>query len=188
MKTAFAAVLLASALYSQEPGKPGTRVDALPVADMNGQPAMVRTAGKITAVIFISAQCPVSNAYNERMQALYEKYKDQVEFVFINSNATEPVSDVVRHAREHGFTFRVWRDPGNRAADLLNAQFTPETYVIDREGLLRYHGRIDDSRDVAGVKVQNFALALDAVLAGKSVEAPEVKAFGCSIKRGKAST
>jgi hypothetical protein len=60
---------------------------------------------------------------------------------------------------------------------------TPEVYVLDKDGMLRYHGRIDDSQDPTGVKSQDLRAALDAVLAGKPVPNPQTRAFGCTIKR-----
>ncbi|MCX5724635.1 MAG: thioredoxin family protein, partial [Nitrospirae bacterium] len=59
----------------------------------------------------------------------------------------------------------------------------PEVYLLDQQGILQYHGRIDDH--MAEQKVTSFDLknALEAVLAGKKPEVPETKAHGCKIKR-----
>jgi hypothetical protein len=50
--------------------------------------------------------------------------------------------------------------------------------------MLRYHGRVDDNRNLARVTSQDLPAALDAIAAGKSLAVPETKAFGCTIKRG----
>ncbi|MEO8026279.1 MAG: redoxin, partial [Bryobacteraceae bacterium] len=55
--------------------------------------------------------------------------------------------------------------------------------VLDAHGVLRYHGAIDDSTNEARIKRQGLREALDALLAGKPVATPEIKAFGCVIKR-----
>jgi len=68
-------------------------------------------------------------------------------------------------------------------ADRFDAQVTPETFVIDSSGTIRYHGSIDDSMDESHVRVRRLRAALDALLAGKSLPATETKAFGCTIKR-----
>ena len=57
------------------------------------------------------------------------------------------------------------------------------TFVIDSNGVLVYHGRIDNSVDPSNVEMNDLANALDDVIAGKTVTKPEAKAFGCSIKR-----
>ena len=77
---------------------------------------------------------------------------------------------------------------GNAAADRFGATVTPESYVMDSTGTVRYHGQIDDSRNAARVRVRGLRMALDAVLDGKPVGIQETKAFGCSIKRVRGSS
>jgi len=48
---------------------------------------------------------------------------------------------------------------------------------------LLYHGRIDNSQNPDAIESNDLRQALDSALAGKPVEKPEAKAFGCSIKR-----
>jgi hypothetical protein len=134
--------------------------------------------------MFIATQCPVSNAYNERMAALSREYGAKgVAFVGINSNRQESVEEIAGHAAQHGFAFPVLKDVGNVQADHFGAQVTPEIYVYDPGWVLRYHGRIDDDRSGANVKSQDLRQALDAVLGGQPVPVAETKAFGCTIKR-----
>jgi hypothetical protein len=54
---------------------------------------------------------------------------------------------------------------------------------MDKDGVIRYHGYVDDSVTEARVHNHGLRLALDAVLAGKAVPVAETKAFGCTIKR-----
>ena len=138
----------------------------------------------ITVVVFISTVCPVSNSYNLRMKDIYQDYAPKgVKFEFLNANQSESQADVEDHARRVGFPFQVMKDANNLMADRLGAEYTPESFVIDREGAVRYHGRIDDAQNPARVRQNSLRLAIDAVLAGSDVPAPETKAFGCTIKR-----
>ena len=146
--------------------------------------AQLTKENKLTVVMFIATQCPVSNAYNERMVKLYDTFsKKGIAFVGVNANKAESVSDIASHSKEHGFKFPVLKDEQNKIADLYNAQVTPEIFVINPKGALVYHGRIDDSRKGDNIKSQDLAVALDALLAGKEVAVTETKAVGCSIKR-----
>lgn len=139
---------------------------------------------KATVVMFVSKQCPISNGYNERMVNLAKTYSARgVRFVGINSNKAETPEEIAAHAKEHGFPFPVLKDSGNVLADRFDAQVTPEAYVIDSKGVLRYHGRIDNSLKQAEVKTRDLQAALDSVLAGRSVADKKTTAFGCSIKR-----
>ncbi len=137
-----------------------------------------------TVVMFISTRCPISNAYDERMAALADQYAPQgVAFVAINANHNEPLGEVQSHTQEHRFPFPVLKDATDKVADAYDARVTPETYVINADGVLVYHGRIDNSDDPSQVVSHDLAAALDQVLAGQNVAKAHTKAFGCSIKR-----
>jgi peroxiredoxin len=186
MKKALAIGLALSAgmLCAQE-FKLGSQVSDFQVRDLDGQPvAFSALKGPLTVVTFIATQCPVSNSYNQRMIDLYKDYASKnVKFIFINANRSEPASEVRDHARRMGFPFAVYKDPGNVLADRFDAQVTPESFVIDSSGTIRYHGSIDDSMEESHVRVRRLRAALDAVLEGKPVPSAETKAFGCTIKR-----
>jgi peroxiredoxin len=157
----------------------------LPDVD-NKEHSLKSLAGKNgTVLLFIAVQCPVSNAYNERMAKLAEDYKAKgIAVIGINSNVAEDAAAVKAHATEHKLSFPILKDPGNKIADRLGASVTPEAYFIDSNNKLLYHGRIDNSRNAEKVESSDLRNALDAALAGKAVEKTEAKAFGCTIKRG----
>jgi hypothetical protein len=77
----------------------------------------------------------------------------------------------------------VVKDDGNRVADQYGARVTPEVFVLDSKRVVKYHGRIDDSREISRVKAHDLRAALDALLAGDDPPRSEARAFGCSIKR-----
>jgi peroxiredoxin len=156
----------------------------LPDAD-GKQHTLASLKGKSgTLILFIATECPVSNAYNARMQKLAEDFRARgVNVVGINSNVAESAADVKEHAAANGLTFTILKDPGNKIADSYDAQVTPEAYLLDASGKLVYHGRIDNSRYGVMVTSSELRDAAEAVLAGKPVAKTEVKAFGCSIKR-----
>jgi peroxiredoxin len=175
---------LAGILSAQE-FKLGSQVTDFSIQDLDGKPVAFSTLrGPITVVTFIATQCPVSNSYNQRMNAIYQDYSSKgVKFIFVNANRSEPASEVREHAKRVGFAFPVYKDADNVLADRFDAQVTPESYVIDSAGIIRYHGSIDDSQNESHIRTQRLRLALDAVLAGKTVDQAETKTFGCGIKR-----
>jgi len=178
-----AASLSAAFLLGQD-FKLGSKVSDFTLKDTAGNAAdFDALRGPVTVVVFVATQCPVSNAYNDRMNAIYKDYSARrVKFVFVNANRTEPAGQVAEHARQH-LAFPVYKDENNVVADRFGASVTPEAYVIDSGAIVRYHGSIDDSQEIRRVSEQRLRNALDAVLANKTVERPETKAFGCSIKR-----
>jgi peroxiredoxin len=195
MKTRNVSILLALVLMvagiafaNEVPAPPaiGSTIEGFTLPDVDGAERSLKSLlGKKGAVLlFIAVQCPVSNAYNERMEKLAQDYKAKgVNVIGINSNVAEDGAACKEHAAENKLTFTILKDPGNRIADKLGASVTPEAYLLDENNKLIYHGRIDNSRNAAQVETPDLRNALDAMLSDKPVEKPEAKAFGCSIKR-----
>lgn len=139
---------------------------------------------KAIVLLFIATECPVSNAYNERMASIYEKYKGKdVAFIGINSNKAESKSDIKDHAKENNLNFPILKDEENIIADKLDASVTPEIYILNSKFEVLYQGRIDDSRNAENIKNRDLENALNEILSGKKVTNDRTKAFGCTIKR-----
>lgn len=141
---------------------------------------------KAVVLAFIATKCPYDAGYNQRKQEIAKAYSSKgILFVGINSNKAELVDEMKAHASKYGHTFPILKDPSNKVADLYGAQRTPEVFVIDSKGMLRYHGRIDENyEDASKVQSPDLRNALDQLLAGQPVTNAETKAFGCTIKRG----
>ena len=186
---AISLVLAGFLTYAQE-FKLGSRVTDFEIQDLKGRPvSFASVRGPVTVVTFISTKCPISNGYNDRMNTIYKDYSAKgVKFVFVNANRDEPPREVEEHAQSVGFAFPVYKDSRNEVADRFGAQVTPESYVVDSTDTIRYHGSVDDSLNEARVKTRGLRMALDAVMAGKQVQIPQTKAFGCTIKRVRRST
>ena len=170
-----------------QPPAIGATIEDFTLPDVDNKDRSLKSlAGKNgTVLLFIAVQCPVSNAYNERMAKLAEEYQAKgIAVIGINSNVAEDAAAVKAHAAEHKLSFPILKDPGNKIADRLGAAVTPEAYFIDVNNKLLYHGRIDNSRNASQVNSNELRDALDAALAGKAIEKTEAKAFGCTIKRG----
>lgn len=130
-------------------------------------------------VLFLSTICPYSNYYNDLIRDLAVDYgKKGIEFVGVNSGTLETAEEARSHAREHGHRFDIIKDPEDRIADLLEAKRTPEAFLIDSGGTLRYHGRI-----ASKISSPDLKSAIDALLEGKPIHPAETKAFGCAIPR-----
>jgi peroxiredoxin len=176
-------LVLTSALRAGEELK---KVSDFTLEDYNGVKHSLADfkSSKAIVLMFIATQCPVSNAYNDRIVALQKDYSSKgVTFVGINANKQEGVEEIKNHAKEHGFSFTILKDWNNVVADKLGASVTPEIYVLNSNLEILYHGRIDDSQRENKVTSKDLRTALDLALNGKPVTVRETKAFGCTIKR-----
>jgi hypothetical protein len=70
------------------------------------------------------------------------------------------------------------------AADLYEAQTTPHVFVVDREGILRYRGSVDDVTFRQRTPSHFFLdEAVEALLEGRLPPLMESPAYGCTIVR-----
>ena len=141
----------------------------------DGRPvAMKAPDGGATAIVFYSSECPISNAYSTTLNRLVaESPAARVRLVGVCVNPDLTDADVAAHARDFGLKFPVVRDRRGTLAARLGATVTPEAFVIDARGRVRYHGRIDDQfagRGKANASSDTHELkdAIDAVLAGRA--------------------
>ncbi len=69
-------------------------------------------------------------------------------------------------------------------ADLYDAQTTPHVFVIDRSGILRYRGAVDDVTFRQRKPIRFFLdEAVEALLDGHLPALAETPAYGCAIVR-----
>lgn len=77
-------------------------------------------------------------------------------------------------------------DPSGEIGRLYNARTTPQMFLIDPAGNIRYMGAIDDrpsSRPASLEGATNYLLsAWDAVKEGQEVSPAATKPYGCSVK------
>src|SRR5687768_18616358 len=78
---------------------PGLKAPSFTLKDLSGKPVAVESGrDRPTVVLFISTQCPISNAYNDRMIELYRSYSARARCIFVNSNDNQPQSEIDQHA------------------------------------------------------------------------------------------
>lgn len=142
------------------------------------------------AVTFLGTECPVNNAYLPRLKKLHEEFASKgVQFLGINSNSQDAPERVAEHATTYKLPFPMLKDFDGRVADLFKAAATPEVFVLDNQGVVRYRGRIDDQFGVGYQRPKptrdDLAEALKEVLAGKPVSVASTRVSGCAIGRAK---
>ncbi len=169
----------------------GSAIENFSLHDMSGKTQTLNElkGSKGALIVFLSAQCPTVKAYNDKINLIAADYAAKgINFIGINSNATESLDWVKSDAAAVGYKFPVLIDKGNVIADKLGAGFTPEVYFVDEKNILVYHGAIDNDRFNRGNVTEPYLrTAFEARLAGKKVERTAVPAFGCDIKRAKAT-
>jgi len=148
--------------------------------------------GRVVIIVFTGTKCPKGDVYLPRVSQLSRVFETRdVDFLAINSNASDSIETVAEHARQLQITFPVLKDPENRVADQLRAERTSEALVIDGRGRLRYRGAIDDQFEPGPRRdsPEHCYLidAIESVLAGRAVSPERTQAVGAPIERKKGS-
>jgi len=187
------AIVLWSLLLGSSLGLAQTR--GVPVRDINGRVlTLFGPTGQVNVVFFVATDCPISNSYAPVIQRVCREYGPRgvacsliYEDVDLHPSATQLDQQVQQHLTEYGYQgVAVVVDRDRAAATYAKASVTPQAFVIDRSGEIRYRGRVDNLYAAFGktrqqVTSHDLRDALDAVLAGKPVLHPETEALGCFI-------
>jgi thiol-disulfide isomerase/thioredoxin len=139
--------------------------------------------GKIVIINFWSAECPHSARTDGLILNLLEEWKGEVELLSIAANRNESVQMVAEAAKARRIS-KVLIDAQQVVADKFEAMTTPHVFVLDRAGILRYRGAVDDVTFRHREASQFFLRdAVEALLQGRNPELSETPAYGCAIVR-----
>lgn len=172
----------------------GQQIDNLTAVDVHGQPRSLADLGEkeLVVIAFMGTECPLARLYAPRLRELADAYAAKnVAFIAIDSNDQDSLTEMARFATEQGWRFGFWKGNGQEVADRFVVEHYPAVFVLDRQRIVRYEGRIDDQYGrgtTSGysrpeIKRRDLALALDELLAGKPVSLPSTPITGCRIGR-----
>ena len=139
-------------------------------------------------VVFECNHCPYVVASVERINAMSAYCKErEIGFVGINSN--DPVNypadsfeNMVKRAQK-GMPYPYLHDPTQVTATAWGAERTPEFFLLDSQGVVVYHGRMDDNpRDPTQVTTSELKDAIDAMVSGIAPVVESTESIGCSVK------
>lgn len=141
-------------------------------------------------IIFTCNTCPYSVANEDRIIALASKYENKgFPVIAINPNdpAAMPADSMEKmkeRAAEKNFNFPYLLDDGQKVYPKFGATKTPHVFIVSKPNMkVEYIGAIDNSsRNPDAVTEKYVENAVDALLAGKTIEKKETRAIGCSIK------
>lgn len=153
----------------------------------------------ILVIVFTCDHCPTAQAYEDRLIALTNDYKNKgVAVVAISPNDPKAIrldelgytdlsdsfEEMKIRARHKAYNFPYLYDGKTQVtAQAYGPVATPHVFVFDKERKLRFQGRVDDVENPHKTpNVQDTRNAINALLAGKEPPVTSTKVFGCSIK------
>jgi peroxiredoxin len=156
-------------------------------------------SAKVLVIIFTADHCPTAQAYEDRINELYNEFHPKgVDFVLISPNNPRAVcleeigysdlgdsfEEMKIRAKDKNFPMPYLYDGDKQeTAKAYGPQTTPHVFIFDNNRKLRYSGRIDDMENPYLKPTElDTRNAIVALLEGKQVPVEKTKTFGCSIK------
>jgi peroxiredoxin len=166
----------------------GEPAPSFSLPDTSGNTHALDGAGP-TVVCFTCNHCPYALAWHERIIAVARDYAPrEVRVLAINPNdaeryprdSLEAMRARVRDGEFGGVPYL--RDESQAVARAYDAKTTPDVFVVDSGGIVRYRGAPDQDHDDPAQNAAWLRAALDAVLAGNTPDRAETPPVGCTIK------
>lgn len=193
----------AAPAIAQNDDAPAVKVDQpapdFTLTDLNGDEHTLSdyTAdGKIVVLEWFSPECPFvvkhyADEDNRTINKIVADYADD-NVVVLAINSAAPSHPYANRAKNQAavegweMSHDILMDPTGEVGKAYGAKRTPEMYVIDAEGVLRYMGALDNDRDTRGTGDINYVRqALDEIIAGETVSTKSTDAYGCTVKYAK---
>ena len=145
---------------------------------------------KATLIMFICNHCPFVIHVLPELKRLAADYQAKgISIVAISSNDVENYPQdgpdkMKALGEDQAWDFPYLYDESQEVAKAYEAACTPDFYLFDKELSLVYRGQLDGSRpgNQVALNGEDLRAALDAVLAGESVNENQMPSLGCNIK------
>jgi peroxiredoxin len=190
------ALLLCAALPLILSGKTGEAAPEFTATASNGKTVHLSDyRGKYVVLEWHNNGCPyVGKHYNSgNMQKLQKQWTGRGVVWFTILSSAPGKQGYMTASEENGYLTKeqaaptaALLDPAGQIGHLYDAKTSPQMVVINPQGVVIYDGAIDDKpttdlEDVPGAT--NYVnLALVQAMAGKQVETPTTRPYGCSVK------
>ena len=161
------------------------------LVDTNGdEKSLSDYKGKIVVLEWINPQCPyVVNCYKSKaMQNAQAKLKEMdksIVWLAINTTSGTSAQENELWIKKYSLNYPILLDATGEVGRLYDARRTPHMFVIDKEGLLKYHGAIDNNKflNTPDDEIVNYVVgAVRQVVDGETVAPDFVKPYGCTVK------
>ena len=125
---------------SLRPPSIGAAAPAFSAVDLTDQPVTLASLkGRVVVVNLWATWCQPCLEEIPQLEALHRQFAaDDVSMIGVSVDAAGMGNDVRDFANEHGMTYTMWLDPNHDFSLKFLTVGVPETFVIDRAGIIRW--------------------------------------------------
>lgn len=170
----------------------GDKAPAFELKDTDGKTVKLEDfKGKIVVLQWHNPECPFVVKHfdtHKTMVNTYNQFKDQgVVWLAINSGAKGKQGaglDINKKTKtDWNIPYPVLLDEAGTVGKAYGAKRTPEMFIINKDGVIAYHGAIDNNTDAKTAGDVNYvAKALGQLVKGETITEATTKPYGCSVK------
>lgn len=135
---------------------------------------------------FLAPECPLCQNYSVAMNKLKKDY-DDIEFIGIFPGEEYTREEIKSYLIKFKLDLNSYLDPDFKLTNMMQAEITPEAFLMNKSRGLTYSGAIDNWAISLGKKrtvvTENFLeTAINSTLRDQEVEIKKTKAVGCFIQ------
>jgi len=142
----------------------------------------------VVVVVFLANHCPVVGQYDDRIIDFVNDYKGKnVKLVglSVSRQQSDKLPAIKDYIKDKGLNYAYGSDESQEVGKAYGATNTPQFFVLDKDRVIRYMGAMDDNMNEGKATKNYVRTAVDALLAGKTVEEQETRPVGCGIGYGR---
>jgi len=139
----------------------------------------------VVVLVFLGNHCPVVQAYDDRIIDFANEYKGKnvkVVGVCVNDLDSDRLPAIRNHVKDKGINYIYGYDESQKIGKAYGASVTPQFFVLDKDRVIRYTGAMDDNMNENKVTKHYLKDAVNALLAGETIEVTETQHKGCGVK------
>lgn len=168
---------------------PGFGQDAgeIVLRDLDGKVVKLSSFGKkLSAVVFLSPECPLSRNYSLVLNQLQEQNKESIVIIGVFPGTSYLATDYLGFKEKYKIKFPLLTDSAKKLVGKLNAKVTPEVFLLDANEKILYSGAIDNwvidlDKKRNQATVHYLSDAVTSYLRNQQVALVSTKAVGCYI-------
>lgn len=171
-------------LHAQQPASKS--LSGIKLKSIEGNAISLPGSNKLTAIVFLSPDCPLSQNYTLVLNEIQKTRKDILQIVGVFPGNDYRNNEIATFRQKYAVDFLLARDNKDALVNFTRATITPEVFLYDSKAVLLYKGAIDDWAISLGKKKRQadhhyLRDAINNFLQHKEVSPSETKAVGCFI-------
>ena len=122
------------------PGAVGSAPPAYGAVSMQGDSVdLASLKGQVVLLNVWATWCVPCRREVPELQALHQRHEaDGLRVLGVSIDAGDADADVAAFARDFSMTYTILRDPGDRVSNVFRINGVPASYLIDRDGIVRW--------------------------------------------------